>query len=127
MNVVPATRQHVMDVQLWLSFRGQRPWPLWMFDTHGYAVDGLAVVWMYVTGPFALIELLCGNPAADAGQRDQALDAVAAAALADAKRMGVRAVFVTTTLRAVAERASKFGFQTIHTQASMLVADLGGA
>jgi N-acetylglutamate synthase-like GNAT family acetyltransferase len=127
MNVVPTTAKHVADAQAWLLARGRQPWPASMFSLDGWAVEGVAAVWLYLTGPFALIEMLSANPAVDDAKRSAALDAVVSAALDDANRRGVRAVFATTTHAGVVARANRLGFKTLREHATMLVADLGGA
>lgn len=127
MTVVPITDKHRVDAQAWLVARGTKPWPKAMLDAPGFAVDGVAAVWLFATPPYALIECLVANPAADEEQRDAALDAVVAAALASAREQGVRVVYSTSTIGAVVARAERHGFVTIHSGAALIVADLGRA
>ncbi len=126
MRVVEATREHAKDAQLWLSLRGKKPWPLAMFDAPGFVVEGVAAVWLYATPPFALIEALVANPDVAPSYRNDALDAVVTAALAEAERQGVRVVYSTTTIDAVRERAERLGFETIHQNAALIIAQVGG-
>lgn len=124
-TVSPATDKHVDDVLSWLVARGHAPYPRELLSGLGFVVDGIAACWIYETGtPLVVLEHLVANPEVDLDQRDEAIDAVVAAALAEAHRRGGRFVYATTKLPAVVERARRHGFNVAREGATMIVADL---
>lgn len=118
--------RHIAGVQAWLLARGKKPWPKAMLEGPGFAVDGLAAAWLFSAPPFAIIECLVANPAAEDAERDAALDAVVRAVLDDARQRGCKVVLATTGVEAVKARAQRLGFSMLSDNNALLAANVGG-
>jgi hypothetical protein len=128
MKVISATGKHIAQMADWMKARGLEPYPVELFaGAHGYAIDEMAVCWMYPTyGPIALLENLCANPALHATERSIAIDLVVKEAISDMRRQGWRFIYSTTSLHTVVQRAKRFGFKVKDHGCFVLMADLGG-
>ncbi|MBK7860842.1 MAG: hypothetical protein IPJ65_20015 [Archangiaceae bacterium] len=77
----------------------------------GFVVPGVAMGFLYQTdSAVAHIEALVANPRASGAARSAAIDEVVQAIIAEAKKLGFKALLGNTSLPAVIERAKRLGF-----------------
>ena len=93
MNVVQATEDHVTEAIGWVERRGIVGIPRDTFSSVGFVVEGLAGVWLYLTGStIAYGEMLVSNPDATKELRREAMSMVVATLLGCARSAGCRTV-----------------------------------
>ncbi len=114
MNVVKATAEHVADAIAWQMRRGQPATPADMFSSTGYVVPGVAGWWIYLTdSTLAYAEMLVGNPDVPKDVRNEALDAVMAHGIAEARAAGTRLLVSFVDKDYLEARATKHGFRVL--------------
>lgn len=128
MTVRRTIPEDLPTVNGWLGARGLKPHPPGLAEAQGFILDGRAACWLLVleNAPGAMLEFLVAAPGQTAGDRSDAVDAVVEAAMAEARARGLRFVFSTTELPAVAERSKKHGFSVLREGLIAICADLGG-
>lgn len=129
MSVRRTTPADLDVVNAWLAFYDQEPHPRGLADVPGFIVDGGAACWLLVFehGCGAMLEFLVAAPGTSGEVRSEAIDAVVAAALDEARQRGLSFIYSTTSHPGVVERSKRHGFN-IHTAGlTALRADLGGA
>jgi hypothetical protein len=128
MNVRHTTPEDLATVNGWLGARGLKPHPPGLAAARGFILEGRAACWLLVleNASGALLEFLVAAPGQTDEDRSDAVDAVVEAAMTEARSLGLRFVFSTTELPAVAERSKKHGFSVLREGLIAICADLGG-
>jgi hypothetical protein len=93
----------------WWRGHGQEPIPREHLPATGRIVDGVAACFLYRTdAPVGLIEHLVAAPGSDKDDRREAVRALIAELVAEAKRLGADVVYALTPVPGVADRAGVF-------------------
>jgi hypothetical protein len=101
---------HFDQVQAWVQSRGDVITPDALPQT-GFIIPGKAAGFLYRTdSSLAWIEGLVAAPGLEREERSQAVDAVVAALIDAAPRLGVKTLMAYTLLDAVVKRSERFGF-----------------
>lgn len=121
-----ATMKHIEDAIVWMAKRDIGPILPDMFSPVGYVVDGIAGLWLYLTGSsLAYLEFLVTNPDVAPVSRGVAQDMVIEACLEHAKKEGCRTVMAPIARHDVLERALAHGFVVV-ARADLAARPLGG-
>jgi hypothetical protein len=101
---------HFETVRSWMEARGEAI-TLDALPQTGFIIPGKAAGFLYKTdSSVAMIEGLVAAPGVEREARDQAVDAIVQAVIAEAQRLGFKTLTGTTVLEAVVKRAERNGF-----------------
>ena len=101
---------HFETVRSWMEARNEVITPDALPQT-GFIIPGMAAGFLYRTdSSVAMIEGLVAAPGLGREVRDQAVDAIVLAVIAEAQRLGFKTLTGTTVLEAVVKRAERLGF-----------------
>ena len=101
---------HFDQVHAWVQSRGDVITPDALPQT-GFIIPGKAAGFLYRTdSSIAWIEGLVAAPGLEREERSQAIDAVVAALIEEAGRLGFKTLMAYTVLDAVVKRSERFGF-----------------
>jgi len=101
---------HFETVRSWMEARNEVI-TLDALPQTGFIIPGMAAGFLYRTdSSVAMIEGLVAAPGVEREVRDQAVDAIVLAVIAEAQRLGFKTLTGTTVLEAVVKRAERLGF-----------------
>lgn len=127
MHVVPYEKEkHLPIVNGWKIARGKPAFPdFWLPKTGFMVFDGenaIIAAFLYVTDSgLAFLENVISDENSTREQRQKGLDLIGEATEAEAKARGIRAVQGQTSVKTVADAASRNGWRTSDFKYSILV------